>query len=78
MGDEMTKYVKCRVHIHGDTTICDACGLVWDTNDLYPPECPKFEYADNRGLLKGLAFGLPISLVLWTIIYFAIRALFNV
>ena len=73
--------VKCRVHIYSDTTICSACDMVWNTNDPDPPPCPKrervAEYAETTGLLKGLAFGLPLSALLWTVIYFVVKAVTN-
>lgn len=30
---------KCIPVQYGDTTICSACGLTWDTNDTDPPIC---------------------------------------
>lgn len=42
----------CDLLITGDTTICKACDLTWDTNDPEPPKC--------RAPLK-LAAGLTVT-----------------
>lgn len=35
--------MKCEAKQYSDTMICDKCGLVWDTNDPYPPACEELE-----------------------------------
>ena len=30
---------KCRIKICADETVCENCGLRWDTNDIDPPGC---------------------------------------
>ena len=32
---------KCRIKICADETICESCGLRWDTNDIDPPACER-------------------------------------
>ena len=32
---------KCRIKICGDETVCEICGLRWDTNDIDPPACGR-------------------------------------
>jgi dCMP deaminase len=31
----------CRIIISGDHTRCETCGTEWDTNDSFPPPCPR-------------------------------------
>ena len=35
----MNSRPNCQARIRGDQYRCDRCGLVWDINDLDPPEC---------------------------------------
>lgn len=35
--------LACPIKQAGDSSWCERCGTRWDTNDAYPPECPKVE-----------------------------------
>lgn len=37
----------CRIKICGDTTLCEACGLEWDTNDPREPVCKMKRLFDD-------------------------------
>lgn len=52
--------LPCRVIQYSDMERCETCMLTWDTNEAYPPECPRAP-TDAR---KGAAYRC-IALSLW-------------
>jgi len=46
--------MTCKAKQYSDTMVCE-CGLVWDTNDIYPPECT--EVARLRKIRESIAKG---------------------
>lgn len=33
--------MKCEARQYSDQMVCEKCGLTWDMNDSFPPECKK-------------------------------------
>jgi hypothetical protein len=52
----------CKVRQYSDMTKCESCGLCWDTNDQYPPECKMYNDQEHehegtpKNALKALLF----------------------
>lgn len=44
--------MSCLAKIHGDSTICSTCNLVWDTNDANLPHCKLHTKSVNMKLLE--------------------------
>lgn len=65
----------CKTIMHGSESECSTCGLHWDTNDQYPPSCPKdnkMKYVCKKCELpsNGVQNGsMWIELLLWIFIF---------
>lgn len=44
--EDAKQVLNCNPIQHGDTTQCETCALLWDTNDPDPPRCPYDIYAE--------------------------------
>lgn len=52
----------CEAVQHADSMLCKRCGLLWDTNDPSPPECPRIDLVDvstGRVLRSDYPVGPP-------------------
>lgn len=45
--DDLRLAGGCREQQYGDQMICKRCNLVWDVNDLYPPDCLPWTQDDE-------------------------------
>lgn len=50
---------KCEARQYSDQMQCDACGLVWDMNDVDPPECAPTVVHVKKGAAVGPSGTLP-------------------
>jgi len=51
--------MTCRARVYGDQTICDKCGLTWDTNDPEPPACNPKDQRTKEARAIAAASELP-------------------
>jgi len=57
---------QCKVNQYSDMAKCETCGLCWDMNDQYPPECKMYNDQEHehertpKNTLKALCFILFI------------------
>lgn len=61
MGMEKSKPKRitgCRAVQYGDTTKCESCSLVWDTNDPTPPDCKWHKCLDCGTFKEALGWTL--------------------
>lgn len=49
--------MKCKIKVAGDTTWCDVCRLMWDTNDAVPM-CPYTIRPEQPTLIARLWYGI--------------------
>lgn len=40
--------MKCNIRQYSDMMQCHTCGLIWDANDPYPPECLLIEITETK------------------------------
>lgn len=62
---------KCDVRQYSDMAKCESCGLCWDMNDQFPPECKMYNdqrHEDERtpkNAVKALLFVFIFAIVVY-------------
>jgi hypothetical protein len=56
---------SCKIRQYSDMTKCESCGLCWDTNDQYPPDCPVKDFYPNK--TEKLSFSRAVFVVIFLV-----------